>query len=1237
MLDICELKGIKLPCMKRILLLFTFLLCSFAVFAQTALTGKVVDGDNNDDPLPFAAVSLERGGVFVQGTNTDLDGNYFFASIDPGTYDLVVTFTGYATQRLNGVQVNAGKTNVADVSLSAGVVLGEIVVVDYKVPLVEQDNTTQGRTITSEEIRNLPTRSINAIAATSAGLASADEGGALNIRGSRSNATDYYVDGIRVQGNLVQESEIDQLQVITGGIEARYGDVSGGVISITTKGPSSQFSGGIEAETTEPLQDYGQNLIGFNANGPIFKNKDGQSILGFRLAGRFTQATDDDPSAVSIFRIKEDKLREIEANPLIVSRGQPIVAAELLTNDDVDALQIRPFEERSQIDITGKLDARLSDAIDVSLTGFYSDRENMFTPSEENGANNWRLLNAHNNPTQFSNDYRLNFRFRHRLGGQGPNADKGLIQKATYVLQGGIENNRVDLTDPRHGNNYFDYGYVGRFITDYIPVFAPVIEQGVLTGVQHAAFRPVLRSYDSSVGLNPVLANYNNAVAEINNVSFSEPFNTEQFAFLGQGNVGALNLDNFFSINGATRDIYRNTFDGHARNVGEVYNVAQKADNDIYTFNVNASFQIVPGSSDKSRHNIELGFMYEQRINRNWSLNPRGLWTLARLNANAHLAGQVPDTTAAPIGMQSIEINGEMRDFPIYPSTFVDLPGSQFYRSIRESLGVPLSEYVDIDRLSPDQLSLAMFSAQELTNRNELDYFGYDYLGNEFDGTFDDFFAIDPATGRRTFNVAPNRPIYTAGFIQDKFTINKMIFRVGVRLDRYDANTRVLKDPYSLYEIQTASDFHANLGTDRPGNIGEDYRVYTSTDNGEVVQAYRSGDNWFLPDGSPTNGPQEIDGIRTGLVFPKYANPAAHEVANLIKENNFTVETSFQDYEVQFNVMPRLAFSFPINDDANFFAHYDVLVQRPPSNTIATALDYFYFVERASSTTFNNPNLRPERTVDYEVGFQQKVSASAAIKISAYYKELRDMIQLRTFFPVPLVNQYTTYDNQDFGTTKGFNFSYEMRRTKNLLINANYSLAFADGTGSDANSQRGLTNRGNLRTLFPLNFDERHRINMVLDYRLPSNFEGFGLFKGLGINFQTIAVSGRPYTATFLPTEFGGTGTRGAINGARKPWNFTLNLRVDKDIKLSNSLGMNVYVRVSNLLDRQNIINVYSTTGSPEDNGFLQSRFGEDALANFQGRVQTVENYIASYQWRLLNPDLFSLPRRIFIGTSLNF
>ncbi len=71
---------------------------------------------------------------------------------------------------------------------------------------------------------------MNAIVATTAGTTSID-GGDVNIKGSRSNATNYYIDGIRVSGSLPPVQDIEQLQVITGGLGAEYGDVTGGVIS----------------------------------------------------------------------------------------------------------------------------------------------------------------------------------------------------------------------------------------------------------------------------------------------------------------------------------------------------------------------------------------------------------------------------------------------------------------------------------------------------------------------------------------------------------------------------------------------------------------------------------------------------------------------------------------------------------------------------------------------------------------------------------------------------------------------------------------------------------------------------------------------------------------------------------------------------------------------------------------------------------------------------------------------
>jgi hypothetical protein len=140
-----------------------------------------------------------------------------------------------------------------------------------------------------------------------------------------------------------------------------------------------------------------------------------------------------------------------------------------------------------------------------------------------------------------------------------------------------------------------------------------------------------------------------------------------------------------------------------------------------------------------------------------------------------------------------------------------------------------------------------------------------------------------------------------------------------------------------------------------------------------------------------------------------------------------------------------------------------------------------------------------------------------------------------------------------------------------------------------------------------------------------------------GLSLQAIAVSGRPYTATITPLELGGAQTAGSINGSRKPWNYTLNLRVDKIVQVSKGLNLNIYCRVSNLLNQQNILNVYSSTGSPKDDGFLASSNGQDKLTNIVNSNRLVDAYLASYQWALLNPGLFSLPRRIFAGVIMDF
>ena len=249
------------------------------------------------------------------------------------------------------------------------------------------------------------------------------------------------------------------------------------------------------------------------------------------------------------------------------------------------------------------------------------------------------------------------------------------------------------------------------------------------------------------------------------------------------------------------------------------------------------------------------------------------------------------------------------------------------------------------------------------------------------------------------------------------------------------------------------------------------------------------------------------------------------------------------------------------------------------------------------------------------------------------------MIQAQTFiYAYP--GNYDSFGNQDFGTVKGFNFGYDLRRTGNVSLKATYTLQFADGTGSDANSQRGIANRGNLRVIYPFTFDERHRLTATMDFRYDNGkyyngptINGRKILENFGVNLTFIAASGRPYTEALIADVLQGVGTRGGINQARKPWNTVLNLRIDKDVQLAKGLDLNIYLRVQNLLDARNVLNVYRFTGSADDDGFLAS---SDGFAFLQQQLDQAA-VVRSYQWRVLNPGFYSLPRRIFLGALVSF
>ena len=1217
---------------KLYLLIVGLIFTSSSIFAQSgSLEGKITD-KNTGETVPFANVVAERNGNQIAGVTTDFDGNYTIKPLDPGTYDLIVSFVGYGQVTLEGIVVSSNKITFRDVQLSEGIDIEEVVIKDEK-PLLDPDNLG-GKTVTSEEIRSMPTRSVTSVAATAAGVYQSDEGSSVNVRGSRSEATDYYVDGVKVRGSLaLPQSAIEQITVMSSGLSAMYGDATGGIISVTSKGPSNQLYGGAEVVSSHIFDNYNYGLIGFGLSGPIYKEikedgSKGRAVLGYFLAGEFRNIDDASPSAVGVWKIKDNKLEDLKENLFVAVPNQQSSSIGLLSNatflraDDFENVQAKMNTNSSGFNLSGKLDFKPTLKTNLTLGGAVShsvDHPFVYTYS---------LLNWQNNSEEERNTWRTYARFTQRFGAQeGDDESASNIKNAYYNITVDYTRNDFERRNPNHGQDLFRYGHVGKFNTykERFYTFGEDTASGV-SGFIHRGFIDTLMTFDGSNSSNPDLAAYTQQYYDM----FREN-ELQSLSFGGSGNRGVIRTANDLGelglLNGqGPRNVYSLYY-----NYGDQYGSYGKQQAEQFSIRAN-------GSADIKDHAIQFGFEYEKRTDRSWFVAPNSLWGLARQLTNFHIL---------ELDLANPQFNALGTYDQVYYNRLVNTNAqSRFDASLREKYNIAPDEFIDIDSYDPDQLSIDMFSADELNENGLISYYGYDYKGDELNSaaSIEDFFSETNDNEDFTRNIGAFEPIYTAGYIQDKFAFDDLIFSIGLRVDRYDANQSVLADEYCLYDTYTASSNVALLSGDytRPAGIGDDYVVYVNDlDNPSEVVGYRSGQDWFDENGEAINDPKILaQASTTGQITPYLVN----------SEDSIPV---FKDFEPQTDFSPRISFSFPISDEAQFFAHYDVLTQRPPTGNRLNPISYLYLAETVNAFV-QNPNLKSEKTVDFELGFAQTLNLNSSLTLSAFYRELRDMIQVvKTNYSYPV--SYLTYGNIDFSTVKGFSALYEMRRSGNVSMSANYTLQFANGTGSSSSSALSLVNTGqpNLRTTIPLSYDQRHAFNLSMDYRFDSGKDYNGpvwfnkqVLANSGANFIIIAGSGTPYSRQSNITQDGAFGINqrstleGSLNGSRNPWTVRINTKINKRFSLDigqldnkKKLGFNVYLQVQNLLNTKNVRSVYRATGNPDDDGYLSDASAQTDI-NAQNDPQSFRDM---YMMKINNPSNYSLPRMARLGIEINF
>lgn len=1300
-----------------LILLFSSI-SGLALAQNGSIYGTIID--EAKDPVPNAQVFVSSGGIQQGAVVTDFDGNFVVKPLSAGTYDVRVNYSGYKSEIVEGISVsisggvavnfelepssNPANANTTGTGTGTGTSntntgggrvnsIGPIEVKTrrHEVPLINPDRPGSETILLAKDIERMPTRNPLDNASTAPGVYQGRSGGGLSIGGGRGENTLYVVDGIVQVGSRgianLPFGSIDQMSVITGGLPARYGDATGGVVNITTKGVTKDLQGSLGAEHS--VDGFNNRQAYFSLSGPLLSRKDSvygelrkRPIIGFSLNGNFIQNQDAAPSYYGNYVAKESVRTALEAAPLVAvqgTQGFPTLrnATEFLTEDDFEVVKRRPRAATTNGSLLGKLDFQLGNNMNLTLggQGFYGEGDNysrrliQFSPD------------AISRSTNFTG--RGFVRFTQRFPSKSGDSDR-VISNAFYSVQADYQKETNNTEDPRFGRDIFKYGYLGKFTQQNIETFS--VGTDSVTGLQRLRLNPGFFGTNARFErseLNPVLANYTSAVYDL----------------IGESNVSQGDIRNIRSFNGLLNgDQPTWTFGDVFSNVGQWQSGYGFSNNDQISVGVDASLDL---KSRKTTHSLEFGLYYQQRTERSYnldaSLSDRGgvqsLWERAFQLTNTHFDenfdyknplvrknGEV--LTLQQLNDRGLSIN--TNDTFLYNYAVKPNQQSLFDLNLRRKLGIANPEtdtrYINVYELDPTLLSVDMFSADELFNagRSHVRYFGYDHMGNRLTGstTFNDFFTAVDADGRRTRPVGAFQPNYIAGYLSDNFKYRDIRFNVGVRVDRYDANTKVLRDPYSLYAVRNAGDVNP---AGRPANIGDDYVVYIDNNNSSapVVAGYRNGDDWYNPQGVFVDDPGFLKEFTGGTDPQPFLQDKDVEITDT-GTKAFDPNTSFVDYTPQVNVMPRLSFSFPIAEQSFFYAHYNIVVQRPRLGVALSPLDY-YFLQTNPTRIINNPNLRPERNTDYEVGFTQVLTKQSSITLSAFYKERKDQIQIRPYlYAWPIT--YYTYGNRDFSTTKGLRAKYDLRRVGPFLMTVSYTLQFVEGTGSDAADQNGgrtdvVSGTGvlrdfiaaqlpNLRFPFALAYDSRHNFVINADYRYseydprnPSSAKDagpkmFGKYplQNTGANIILRTRSGEPYTRYADPVS---NTIQGGVNGARLPWHFTLDANLDKDFalrptyrKTADGIGdapatyssrrplyINAFVYVKNILNRREILGVYGFTGSPDDNGYLNFPAGQQAAL----QQLSPEAYADQYTIGNLDPNNFNLPRQINVGLRMNF
>lgn len=446
---------------------------------------------------------------------------------------------------------------------------------------------------------------------------------------------------------------------------------------------------------------------------------------------------------------------------------------------------------------------------------------------------------------------------------------------------------------------------------------------------------------------------------------------------------------------------------------------------------------------------------------------------------------------------------------------------------------------------------------------------------------------------------------------------------VGVDFGRFrqKTNTAVVK---AAITSQVTREHQLKLGVELQTSALEFGTSGTLTFKGDTLYRYENeppdypGVQFYYPVSMAAYVQDQIEWndltVRAGVRFEYFDARSMlpgdlHNPANAIDLNNDLIPDSTLPVRStkKFSFAPRIGISYPITATSSVFFSYGHFYQFPPLRDIFTNANYDKLATLQEGTgnydvVYGNPDIKPERTVQYEFGYKNAITDFLGLSINLFYKDIRDLLGVE-FVDTYAAAAYARKTNVDFGSVTGFTISLDQRRVGIVSSTLDYTWQMAQGNSSDPNETANRAKGGEdpRPRQVSLNWDQRHTFNLTIQLSESENYSVSTIMR-FG--------SGQPYT----PEIGSGFGSSVEKNSGLKPNGFVVDFRAEKYFVLAG-MNMSFFARVFNLLNARYFNGeVFANTGSP-DYGLLPLSQDRNKLAN---------------------PTRYYPPRRIEVGISMN-